>query len=64
MSDFVFVDGVSEASISLIDINGRVLGTTLGDDKTTIDVRNLCNGIYFVKITTKEFSVTKRIVRK
>ncbi len=59
-TDFVMVD-VNDSVIDLMDLNGRVLFST---DENKLDVRSLSSGIYMVRITTKEFTVTKRIVKK
>ncbi len=56
-----------EIPIQIMDANGRVVTTqsnrsTPGKNKVNFDVSNLPNGNYMVRITTKTFSNTQRLV--
>lgn len=58
---------ISEINISIYTLNGIKVfaeNTDLTSEGTTIDVSGLPQGFYFVTITSKDFSVTKKIVRK
>jgi ELWxxDGT repeat protein len=63
-TDFLVVDGnaMSEGStVNLLDINGRVLNSL--ENQTKVDLRDLPNGVYLVRVTTKDFVITKRIIK-
>lgn len=49
-------------SVQLSDINGRIFETKLLDN--TIDVANLCSGIYLVRLETLQGFSTKKIIKK
>ncbi|KAB8153482.1 T9SS type A sorting domain-containing protein [Kordia sp. TARA_039_SRF] len=54
-------------NISVFDINGRLLNSkTLSNSKTEyqLNVRNLSQGIYFVKIQTDEETQTQKIIKE
>ncbi len=54
-------------SAVVTDVNGRTINTfdlSETDATTTLSLETLANGLYFVKITTEEASIVKRIVKK
>ncbi|WP_432410371.1 M36 family metallopeptidase [Rasiella sp. SM2506] len=54
-------------SAVVTDVNGRIINTfNLSETNatTTISLKTLATGLYFVKITTEEASIVKRIVKK
>lgn len=52
-------------TISIYDVYGRLqMTTTSHQSETTIDISNLNNGIYFVKVTTRNNETTKRFIKK
>lgn len=61
VTDFVMVD-VSDAVINLLNINGQAVASAQEDNK--LDVRGLPPGIYIVRVTTKDLTVSKRIIKK
>ena len=57
--------GVGGATIALYDLNGRKLlekHIPKGAETAEIDVSGLKNGLYFCRISTKEYSVTKKLI--
>ena len=52
-------------SISIYDVYGKLISQfNVNDTYTTLDVTKLADGIYFVRITTENGIVTKRLVKK
>ena len=54
-------DQVEMVDISLTDLLGRTIQTYLGNQKT-LDVSNFPRGAYFLKLNTKNQSISKKIV--
>ncbi|MBL7814643.1 MAG: T9SS type A sorting domain-containing protein [Saprospiraceae bacterium] len=56
---------LAEAQIQLINVNGQVIMTKkdLNTLTTELDISNLSNGIYFVKVITKEGSKTMSFMK-
>ena len=53
------------ATIEVFDVYGKLLQTFKADSEiTSINVSNLANGMYFVRMTTGQGMVTKRFVKK
>ena len=53
------------ATIEVLDVYGKLLQTLKADSEITqINVSNLANGMYFVRMTTEQGVVTKRFVKK
>lgn len=53
------------ATIEVLDVYGKLLQTFKSDAEITqINVNNLANGVYFVRVTMDEGVVTKKFVRK
>ena len=53
------------ATIEVLDIYGKLLQTLKADSEITqINVSSLANGMYFVRMTTEQGTVTKRFVKK
>ena len=52
-------------SVEVIDVYGKVINTVnVVDNPTRINVSNLANGMYFVRVTTEEGVVTKQFVKR
>ena len=52
-------------SVEVIDVYGKVINTlTVTDNPTQINVSNLAAGMYFVRVTTEEGTVTKSFVKR
>lgn len=60
-----FVDTISKAKIIVYDTTGKIIMTNEIEnaDSNQINISNLNNGIYFVRIETNEKSVTKKIIK-
>jgi chitodextrinase len=56
--------GAKEISYSVIDILGKTIISVAGKNKSTIDVRSLKQGIYFLKFTDGNNQYTKRFVKR
>jgi len=53
------------ATLEVLDVYGKLLQTLKADSEITqINVSNLANGMYFVRMTTEQGVVTKRFVKK
>jgi hypothetical protein len=51
--------------VEVIDVYGKVINTIhVTDNPTRINVSGLANGMYFVRVTTEEGTVTKQFVKK
>ncbi|MCD4729319.1 MAG: T9SS type A sorting domain-containing protein, partial [Bacteroidales bacterium] len=54
-------NGLSE--LDLVNLNGQVIHSCQFENETTIDMSNYSSGIYLVKISNKEKSGTKKIIK-
>lgn len=53
------------ATVEVLDVYGKLLQTFKSDAEITqINVNNLANGVYFVRVTMDEGVVTKKFVKK
>lgn len=52
------------ATISIIDITGKVINVNYNLNQKSIDVSNLQSGVYFVKFTSDNKMVTKKFIKK
>ena len=51
--------------MEVYDVYGKLINTvTVVDNPTRINVSNLANGMYFVRVTTEAGAVTKTFVKK
>jgi len=55
--------GINPLVIEIFDVFGRKQ-LTIDNGQLTINISNLANGIYFVKITTETGVVTKKIIKQ
>lgn len=65
----ILIDGFKANNIDIIDINGRLVNsfnpTSLTDFAVfNIDVSNLSNGLYFIRIVNTENSITEKLLIK
>ena len=52
------------ATVEITDIQGQLIETLVTmSNKTTIDVFNFANGMYFIRATTEEGAVTKKFIK-
>ncbi len=59
------MNNVQVKAIEVFDVYGKLLQTvSMTPETTTINVSGLASGMYFVRVTTKEGSVTKSFVKK
>lgn len=65
-SSLITINGTSNIkSVEVYDVQGRLLEDQLVDDtKTTINISDKTNGIYFLKITTEKGSKIEKIVKE
>ena len=53
-NDRIFIEGEFIKNVEIIDINGRIVAAkTIASNVATMDISNLTQGIYFVKISNK-----------
>ncbi len=58
-----FID--AQARVQIIDITGRIVQQTqFSNESTNIDLSTLENGLYFVRLNTKEQTQTMRIIKQ
>ncbi len=50
-------------SITITDVNGRIVISILDPDSNEIDVSNLNTGIYFLKIASSEGNTTRKFIK-
>ncbi len=64
--DQLFIETEVEVEeVSIFDVYGRRQQTTINGQQTlSIDVSNLSNGVYFVKVKSKNNEVIKRFIKK
>jgi len=61
--DFVTIKTDRDCSISIMDILGRkLIEKQIYKGATTIDLRNLAMGVYNIEFTSKEISVSKKLI--
>jgi hypothetical protein len=62
----VRIDGdVTVSAMEVYDVYGKLINTiVVTENPTRINVSNLANGMYFVRVTTEEGMVTKTFVKK
>jgi hypothetical protein len=60
------VDGdLNVTMMEVYDVYGKLINTVnVVENPTRINVSNLSNGMYFVRVTTEEGVVTKQFVKK
>ena len=58
-------ENVNVTLMEVYDVYGKLISTVNAiDNPTRINVSSLANGMYFVRVTTEEGSVTKTFVKK
>ena len=64
-NDFVFINNCkTEYYIDIFDVTGKkVLSKITNKEQNMIDLKNLQNGIYFMKISSNEFQKTLKIIK-
>ena len=55
------VDGEGIKNVEVIDMSGRMVMNT---NNRTVDMTNLSNGIYMMRISTEKGTFTQKIVKK
>ncbi len=61
-NDVVFVDASADASVELMDMNGRVLNAAAGS--TSFDISNLSSGVYMVRVIAGEEVNVVKVVKQ
>lgn len=54
---------VSVTSVSVMDVTGKVISTPYNLNQNTIDVSNIQSGVYFVRFTSDNKTVTKKFIK-
>lgn len=62
-SDYIYVN-YNQGTMSLFDVNGRLVSTTDLSSKRYINVAGLNSGLYFVKVQSSEGYFSKKIIVK
>jgi hypothetical protein len=58
-------EAVSSHTVSLYDINGRVLSSKeVSHNEVRMDLSSYANGVYFIKINSGETVITEKVVKK
>lgn len=63
-SGTIRVEGIIEGSVTIIDVLGKTVGTSIIKDDREVDLSGLENGIYFMRIQQREISITKQIIKQ
>ena len=59
------INNVQVTNMEVYDVYGKLINTVIvNENPTRINVSNLANGMYFVRVTTEEGMVTKRFVKR
>ncbi|MBO6080474.1 MAG: T9SS type A sorting domain-containing protein, partial [Bacteroidales bacterium] len=59
------MNNVQVTALEVFDVYGKLINTVnVIDNPTQINVSNLASGMYFVRVTTEEGTVTKSFVKK
>jgi ligand-binding sensor domain-containing protein len=62
---FFRIEHTGSASVEILDLTGKTAcSTTLKPEETTVDIRNLVSGIYFLKIKTDNNSSCSKLIVK
>jgi len=56
------LDVPGRVSVSILDVNGKVMSTSMGEEFLTLDVSGLANGAYFVRIESGSSSTTEKLI--
>ena len=62
---FVTYDSPQQASIELLDLRGRVIerNVTNGSNRTEINISDLPNGMYMLRIVSDNATTTKQVIK-
>lgn len=53
-----------DIDVAIYDVQGKIITTRiLKNDETKINIESLLNGIYFVKVTSENYSKTEKIIK-
>lgn len=59
--DVIFITGFSEGTIQIMDLEGRIIKERSISRQTSIQVADLAEGVYLIKISTEEKTITKKL---
>lgn len=63
--DNIIIEGVTKAKIELSNLQGQVIkSVNVSDDKINMDISDLSNGIYSMKITTNNGIIVKKLLKQ
>jgi len=59
--DVIFITGFSEGIIQIMDLEGRMIKERSISEQTSVQVADLAEGIYLVKISADKKIITKKL---
>lgn len=63
--DNVVIEGVTSGKIELINLQGQILKqVTISETNSGLDISTITNGVYSIKITTKDGIIVKKLVKQ
>ena len=64
-SDKITITNSGKSKIDIINVNGQIIKSFYNNEKEmTIDLRDLSNGIYIVKVMTDKDIITKKFIKQ
>ena len=64
-TSFIFVEASENSTVQLFDLNGKQIYSktnVIANQKEELNVQNLAEGIYFIKVYNDKFSTVKKVV--
>lgn len=61
--NFNVSEDVQISSIAIMDVTGKVINSSYNLNQKTIDVSNIQSGVYFVRFTSENKTVTKKFIK-
>ncbi len=64
-NDHILIEGVTKGKIEVLNLQGQVIGcVNIADQKTSVNLSDLTGGVYSIKITTRDGSVVKKLLKQ
>ena len=64
-SDKITIEGITKAEIELFNLQGQVIkAISVSGNKTSMDISNITNGVYSIKIKTDRGIVVKKLLKQ
>ena len=61
--NFNVSENVTISDISIVDITGKLINSSFNLNQKTIDVSDIQSGVYFVRFTSEDKTVTKKFIK-